>query len=229
VSNADDSDLPSSLAWLLDLEEGRDWLGSLPALVAEACSRWSLSVGKPDEGSHVSFVLPAVRDGGGLFALKLQFPHRECERESAALRAWDGNGAVRLIDEAPDLRALLIERCVPGTYLADVGPVSALPVLADLVRRLAIPVTEPFTALADEALRWAENLPSRWDDAGRPFERQLVDRAFEALTSLADTQGDQVLVHQDLHGHNVLRAQRQQWLAIDPKPLHGEIEFALGP
>lgn len=120
---------------------------------------------------------------------------------------------------------MLVERCVPGTHLAD----TALPVLADLVQRLAVPMSEPFTALADEARRWAEYLPTRWELAGRPFERPLVHRAVSLLDGLAATQGEQVLIHQDLHAHNVLRAQREPWLAIDPKPLHGEIEFALAP
>jgi len=34
-----------------------------------------------------------------------------------------------------------------------------------------------------------------------------------------------VIVHQDLHGGNILRAQREPWLAIDPKPLVGEPAF----
>jgi streptomycin 6-kinase len=45
------------------------------------------------------------------------------------------------------------------------------------------------------------------------------------LGSLADPQRDRVLVHQDLHGKNVLRARRRPWLAIDPKP----VEFAVAP
>jgi streptomycin 6-kinase len=36
-----------------------------------------------------------------------------------------------------------------------------------------------------------------------------------------------VLVHQDLHAGNVLRAEREPWLAIDPKPLAGEREFGV--
>jgi streptomycin 6-kinase len=36
-------------------------------------------------------------------------------------------------------------------------------------------------------------------------------------------------VHQDLHGENVLAAEREPWLVIDPKPLAGEREFALAP
>ena len=38
-----------------------------------------------------------------------------------------------------------------------------------------------------------------------------------------------MLVHQDLHGDNVLAAQREPWLVIDPKPLAGEREFAVAP
>ena len=36
-----------------------------------------------------------------------------------------------------------------------------------------------------------------------------------------------MVLHQDLHGGNVLRAERSPWLAIDPKPLVGEREFDL--
>jgi streptomycin 6-kinase len=38
-----------------------------------------------------------------------------------------------------------------------------------------------------------------------------------------------VLLHQDLHPQNVLSAEREPWLAIDPKPLAGEREFAVAP
>jgi streptomycin 6-kinase len=38
-----------------------------------------------------------------------------------------------------------------------------------------------------------------------------------------------VLVHQDLHGDNVVSAEREPWLVIDPKPLAAEREFSLVP
>lgn len=197
--------------------------------MAEACGRWSLQVGEPYDGSFVSLVLPAERAGRELLALKLQFPHRECEHEADALGAWGGDGAIGLVDHAPELHALLVERCVPGTHLADAGAEVALPVLADLARRLAVPAAEPFTSLAVEARRWSEDLPAAWEAAGRPFDRRLVDHALELLRDLPATQGEQVLVHQDLHAHNVLRSTREPWLAIDPKPLHGELAFAPAP
>src|SRR5262249_18212741 len=49
------------------------------------------------------------------------------------------------------------------------------------------------------------------------------------LSELAPTQGEPVLLHQDLHAGNVLSAAREPWLVIDPKPLLGEREFGLAP
>ncbi len=51
----------------------------------------------------------------------------------------------------------------------------------------------------------------------------------ELLRTLAVTQGEPVLLHQDLHCDNVLSAQREPWLVIDPKPLVGEREFSVAP
>ena len=86
----------------------------------------------------------------------------------------------------------------------------------------------PFRALAGEARRWADELPARWERHGRPFGRALLDRAIgwtgEHLAPGADG-GGAVLLHQDLHGGNVLRAARGPWLAIDAKPLAGERAF----
>jgi streptomycin 6-kinase len=36
------------------------------------------------------------------------------------------------------------------------------------------------------------------------------------------SQADVVLCHQDLHGGNILRAEREPWLAIDSKPIVAE-------
>jgi streptomycin 6-kinase len=89
------------------------------------------------------------------------------------------------------------------------------------------PAASPFTPLADEAAWWAGYLPANWESTGRPFERRLLDAALDAIEELAGTQGEQVLVNQDLHADNVLRAEREPWLIIDPKPLAGEREFGV--
>jgi streptomycin 6-kinase len=222
-------EIPPGLDWLRAREDGRAWLDGLPPLLERARERWSLQLGEPFEGAFVSLALPARRAGGDAAVLKLQFPHPEAEHEAAALARWDGDGAVRLLAHAPEDHALLLERCVPGLPLATLGAAGALDVLIGLLPRLWKPATAPFVPLADEAARWAAALPERWEAAGRPFERALVDAAVETLHSLAGSQGESVLLHQDLHGHNVLSAEREPWLAIDPKPLAGERAFGAAP
>ncbi|MDP8958831.1 MAG: aminoglycoside phosphotransferase family protein [Actinomycetota bacterium] len=219
--------IPESLQWLRETEAGRSWLAALPRLVEECVRRWALRIGTPYPGSYVSVVLPADLPDGTAAALKLQFPHRESEHEAQALARWDGDGAVRLLDHDHVHRALLIERCEPGTHLSEFGAQVALEVMIGLLPRLWKAATSPFRALADEATMWIEHLPETWEKAGRPFERALIDAAIETLTELSSSQGEQVLLHQDLHADNVLRAEREPWLVIDPKPLHGEREFGI--
>ncbi|MGA9594947.1 MAG: aminoglycoside phosphotransferase family protein [Acidimicrobiia bacterium] len=221
--------VPDSIAGLRNTASGRDWLDRLPAVLAACRERWRLTLEGPYPDSHVALVVPATTDRGDRVVLKLQFPHRESETEAAALRAWAGEGAIRLVDHDSAGRALLLERCEPGDPLATEDAATALGVIVGLLPRLWVSAGAGFGSLADEAARWCHNLPEEWETAGRPFERRLLDAAIETLTELAASQGEQVLLHQDLHGDNILAAQREPWLVIDPKPLVGEREFGLSP
>jgi streptomycin 6-kinase len=86
------------------------------------------------------------------------------------------------------------------------------------MERLWVPAERPFRRLQDEAARWARELPTRGLDSN------LVNRTVGFLREAGTTQRECVLLHQDLHGGNVLEAE-SEWLAIDPKPLVGEREF----
>ena len=197
--------------------------------IEELRARWGLALGPPYAAGAGGYAAPAELPDGTPAVLKLIHPHRESEHEADALARWDGDGAVRLLDRTGDGWAVLIERCAPGTPLSAAGPETALAVLTGLLPRLWVPAGPPFHTLADEAGWWVSYLVDEWEAAGRPFERRLVDAAVAALTELAPSQGEQVLLHQDLHGDNVLAARREPWLAIDPKPLAGEREFAAAP
>ena len=222
-------ELPSRLKWLEASPEGRDWLRHLPNIIDACLQRWALRLDRPYTQSNVSLVFPATTADGLSAVLKLQFPHSDCAHEAEALRRWSGNGAVQLLDSDATLNALLLERCGPGNHLSAVNPDIALEVLTELLPRLWVDADEPFVSLRATAANWAEDLQVSWERAGRPFEVGLLDAALEALAILPESQGRQVLVHQDLHGDNVLRAVREPWLAIDPKPLVGEREFSLAP
>jgi streptomycin 6-kinase len=208
-------------------EEGREWLARLPAIV-DACARqWSLIPGEPFAYAFASLAMPATRDDGSSVVLKVQFPDRESEHEAAALALIGGDGAVRLLGYDQGRRALLLERAQPGTSIKDLPLDTALDVFVDLLPRLWKPAGSPFRSLADEAAWWAGSLEDEFERAGRPFERALLDAALEAIQKLGPSQGDQVLVNQDMHADNVIRAEREPWLLIDPKPLAGEREFGI--
>ena len=196
-----------------------DWLEDLPRLAAECSEMWDLRLELPLDTPR-SLVIPA-----GKAVLKLNAPsHFEADHEAEALARWAGAGAVRLLASDYARRALLCERCRPGTRLQD-ALVDETTVVAELLPRLVLePETpHPFRLLADEARRWAEEVPRRYRLGGKPFERSLLDLALDTFRS-ADARAS-YLVNQDLHAGNILRAEREPWLVIDPRPLVGEREL----
>jgi streptomycin 6-kinase len=160
--------------------------------------------------------------------LKLNFPEPESEHEAEALAHWDAAGAVRLLARDDERRALLVERCLPGTQLWEVPDEDAANRIAAgvlrLLRRRPPPDRHPYRLLAVEAERWADELPRRWRALGRPFARALLDEAVAACRELGPDPVAPTVLHQDLHGGNVLRA-GAAWVAIDPKPLVGDPAF----
>jgi streptomycin 6-kinase len=207
----------------------RDWLGLVPDLVEECVDRWELALGDPYVQGAAGYTLRVGLRDGTSAVLKLVYPHREAEHEAAALAAWGGDGAVRLLESSADGFAMVIERCEPGTLLAQAEAEAALDVLVGLLPRLWKRVAGPFQSLADEVEHWLAEIPRDWERAGRPIEQALLDDVIGRLVELSASQGEQVLLHQDLHTDNVLAAEREPWLVIDPKPLLGEREFGVAP
>jgi streptomycin 6-kinase len=203
-----------------------EWRARRADLVGVCAARWSLTLGPPYAGPHVSFAAPARTATGERVVLKLQFPHREVEHEAEALRRWGGVGAVRLLDADPEHHALLLERAEPGTPLSATGA-AALDVLVGLLPRLWVPAGPPFVTLRSEAARWCEHLGD--PDRTAHLDAGLVARTVGILGELGPSVTEAVVLHQDLHGDNVVRAQREPWLVIDPKPLSGEREFSVAP
>jgi streptomycin 6-kinase len=202
---------------------GKMWLRQLPALLDEAAARWSLHLLPPFEPLSYNYVAPAVRADGAQVVLKGGMPHRELFGEIAALRAFDGRGAVRLLDADPDQGLLLLERLQPGTPLDTLNEEQLIPVAIGLMHRLWRP------APADPALttvaRWASGLHrlrARFNNGYGPFPPELVDEAAGLFADLLDAGSDPVLLHGDMHPGNILRSEREPWLVIDPKGVVGD-------
>lgn len=199
------------------------WLNNLPSVIRDLEQRWSLTVGNPFDSDQVScsWVAPASRADQLAVILKLGMPHMEAEHENHGLRFWDGNPTVRLLAADDDAGALLLERCEPGTSLRELPEPEQDIVIARLLRRLwRMPLaSHPFRPLSvmtedwgNQSLAQAEN----WRDPSLVFEGL---RLFKELSQAAA--GDMLLAT-DLHAGNVLRAQREPWLVIDPKPFIGD-------
>lgn len=208
-------------------DDARAWLADLPRLVSECAEQWSLDVGDPFEPGGVGWVAPASRADGTQVVLKLNFPDRESAHEADALRLLDGDGAVRLLASDGERNALLLERLVPGTQLWDLPDEDGIAIAATLLPRLwrAPPPTHAFDLLTHYAEEWAETIPARHAKLGRPFEQALADQAADLAHELARASGESVVLHQDFHQGNVLAADREPWLAIDPKPVVGDREY----
>ena len=208
----------------------RVWMAPLPEIVAELARRWSLEVGRPYQpGGCASWVAPALNDAGAQVVLKVGWRHPEAEREADGLRAWRGEGTVRLIDALrfEDTSALLLERCEPGTALADVLPaLDQDVVVAHLLRRLWIEPQpgHPFRTLSSMCDRWAEEFEHKHaaSDPRLRLDPGLARAGIELFRALPRTGDRTVLLYTDLHAENILAAQREPWLAIDPKPYVGD-------
>jgi streptomycin 6-kinase len=225
--------VPRYLARTAGREPGvSEWLARLPQIVAGLASRWSLSVGEPFQpGGQCSWTAPATDASGTALVLKVAFgfPGGEERDEAAALRAWDGNGAVRLhaACESESGYGLLLERCLPGTPLGRLRPEPEQDVVvAGLLRRLwAQPRgIYPFRPLTQMCAAWADEFEAEYA-AAPPADRidpGLARTGIALFRELPATAASQVLLSTDLHAENILSARREPWLVIDPKPYLGD-------
>lgn len=142
--------------------------------------------------------------------------------EAAALEAWSGEGAVRLLESRPDHGVLLLERLDPTRTLEAIDLKSAADVVGTLIRRLAVPVPEGFP----DSRGWAdlgEHLSREQSSLGSPVPHGWADLAAELATQLVASE-ERILLHTDLHSANILSGRGGQWLAIDPRASVGEPE-----
>lgn len=211
-------------------ERGERWLANLPGLLAACARRWSLAIAQPFPNLTYNYVAPAARADGVEVVLKVGPPNPELLTEIAALRGYDGRGSVRLLDADPEWGALLLERLRPGVPLTTVaGDEAATLIAAQVMRQLwrPAPPDHAFPTVA----RWAAGLQRlRQTFAGGvgPFPAGLVATAENLFAELLPSMAEPVLLHGDLHHDNILQAQRQPWLALDPKGVVGEPAYELG-
>ena len=206
-------------------DAGRAWIAALPDRVKELCTRWNLDVDGPAMHGYLSLIVPARRRDEPC-VLKLSWAGESDTGEAAALSAWDGRGAVRLLEVEPSRDALLLERLDSSRSLSDVGIAEAIRIAGRLLRRLAIPAPAAVRSLRTVADEIRQDLPDRWERYGRPIPRRWLDHARDLASRLGASSGA-LLVNYDLHYADVLASEREAWLAVDPKVVAGDPEFGV--
>ncbi|WP_312872954.1 aminoglycoside phosphotransferase family protein [Kibdelosporangium persicum] len=222
--------VPEALAESLRDNFPGEWLAGLPGLAERTLDHWRLTLdGKPMHGM-ASLVLPVTTADGVRAALKLQPVDWEHESEPVGLRIWDGDGIVRLLDHDQDTGAMLLERLDENRPLSTMpDDFAATEILAGLLARLTkVPGPRNIRHLEDIATGMVADTPQAILELSDPDEQRLLKDWAAAVSELLDEPGDRLL-HWDLHYDNVLAADREPWLAIDPKPLVGDPGFDLMP
>ena len=212
---------PQLTASCLKTSEGEAWLKRLPEVLRDLERRWSLTLGAPFEGVSCSWVAPVTCEDGTSAILKLGMPHLEGADEIHGLRFWNGDPTVRLLESDDGRSAMLIERCESGTPLSTLPEREQDVVIAQLLRRLwRAPATphsfRPLQTLLDYWSNETLHDIRRWPDP------DLVHAGLSLFKELPRTAPLRSLLTTDLHAGNVLRATREPWLVIDPKPFIGD-------
>ena len=199
------------------------WLDRLPDVLRNLEHLWSLTPDAPLDAEEPSCsYVTAVRAANGTPAvLKIGMPHMEAEHEIQGLHFWDGDPTVRLLEAAAELGGLLLERCQPGTTLRTLAEHDQDLVISGLLRRLWRPPStpHPFRSLSTLTEYWANETLGQieqWSDTG------LVREGLRLFEELPRNATREVLLATDLHAGNVLQAEREPWLVIDPKPFVGD-------
>ncbi|MFJ8012569.1 aminoglycoside phosphotransferase family protein [Streptomyces sp. NPDC096339] len=197
--------------------------------------RWRLRCTGPGMRGMTALVLPVERADGSPAVLKVLVPDEETAGEPVALRAWDGDGCVRLLEHDADTGTMLLERLDEGRHLSALAredPRAAVTVVGGLLARLtAVAAPAGLRGLGGIAAGMLESVPSALARLADEGDRRLLRDCAAAVAEVAGEPGDRLL-HWDLHYDNVLaggRQRREPWLAIDPKPLSGDPGFELLP
>lgn len=213
----------------LDLcgEKGERWLNDLTRIIGEIAENWSLKVEKPFPNLSYNYVAPCAFLDGGEAVLKIALPlnNPEIFNEVSFLKLSDGKGAVKLLKSDKNHRAILLERLTPGKNLKEIfreNETKAVEIAVKIMREIVKepPLNSDFRQLED----WFKGFEKA---ASTKFPRKFTSKARDFFEELNSASKQKFLLHGDLHHENILTATREEFLAIDPKGIVGDIGYEI--
>jgi len=222
------SDLPEKFVRLMTESHGAKgtlWLAELPAIIGEIEEKWSLKAGKPFENLSYHFVAPCRLANGGAAVLKVGFPEENSPvfNEAEMLKLYDGNGAVKFLRRDEKRLVLLLEKLSPGEHLLRVFPQDAekaVEIAIEILRKIRRkpPENHNFVLLENWFAGFAKAEVTN-------FPKDVLKKARGFYDELS--KAENFLIHGDFHHENILSAEREPFLAIDPKGVIGQIGYEI--
>ena len=207
--------------------KGEKWLEDLPNMLAEICEKWSLQIDKVFPNLSYNFVASCVNENGEKYVLKTSVPEENAPiiYEKRALEAFDGKGAVKVIKFDKKRCAMLLERAIEGKTLGEVcgeDYEKAVRIAVDVMRKLPRNPLNKNEFINLET--WINGLKKAVE---ANFELEKVSKAQKYFAELIEPLERKILLHGDIHFDNILSAQHEPFLVIDPKGVMGEIGYEI--
>ncbi len=223
-----DDDLPpipdslvENLAFNLGAAAAVTWLEGAVLRARVLCQEWELRPLQVLSGGSMSLCIKCAGTDGELLVLKIPAGLDGGAAEIAALRAWNGNGAARVLRTDRATSAMLMN------YLGEVGQGGyGLEDIVDLAERLheGDPAGFAFGTVDDNLTRRIDWATDRFREDG--YERHKGDLALaeKLVVDLVFTHDSPVLLHGDLQAKNLILS-GDELTAVDPLPVLGPAIF----
>lgn len=209
-------------------EAGHAWLVELPSIIERISEKWSLKAEKHFLDLSYNYVAPCVLCDGRKAVLKIGFPKNKASvsRENKILKIFDGEGIVKALDFDEENCALLMERLLPGENLKKICKADdrkANQTAIEIMRKLwrEPPVSTEIVTLD----KWMRNFVEA--ENFQDETAQVFSKGRDFYRELLESSNQKILLHGDFHHENVLSAQREPFLAIDPRGIIGDIGYEI--
>jgi streptomycin 6-kinase len=208
--------------------KGSNWLNELEHLISYFSDLWKLTDLQPFTNLSYNYVLHGYST---LYAcevvLKLSLVGKDFINEQKALIYYSGKGCVKLLAFHREKGALLLQSLKPGISLKTLFPQDdmqaahyAFDVMQALHQGKEVASINEYPSIND----WYAFL---YEFDSNKLPQKNMNKARTLAQTLLNSQKNLYLLHGDLHHDNIL-LKSQQWVAIDPKGVLGELAYEVG-